>query len=123
MRRAEPHELTEPAVPVITARLTETELADWLPIRFDSIDDPLQAPEPSLGALAKLDAGGYVVLEYGRDSEQLTVEVPLTTKDHSALLARFFEEVGLPISRILWHREGTRLPEPAAANTAGQRPR
>jgi hypothetical protein len=110
MRRAEPHELTDQAVPVITARVTEAELAKWVPIDLDAIDDPLQAPEPSLGALAKLDAGGYVVLNYGKDPEQLTIELPANTKDASALLAAFFREVQLPLSRVLWHRKGTRLP-------------
>src|SRR6266542_4312666 len=115
MRRAEPDELTDHAVPAITARVSEKELAQWLPIRFDSIDDPLQAPEPSLGALAQLDAGEYVVLNYGKDSEQLTVELPATTKDASDLLAAFFREVPLPTSRVLWHRRGTRLPKRQAA--------
>ena len=118
MRRAEPHELTDQAIPVITARLSEAELAKWVPIDLDAIDDPLQAPEPSLGALAKLDAGGYLVLNYGKDSEQLTIELPVNTTDASALLAAFFREVQLPVSRVLWHRKGTRLPERQAAGRA-----
>src|SRR5438128_8522663 len=115
MRRAEAHELTDQAVPVITARITEAELAKWLPIHFDQINDPLQAPEPSLGALAELDTGGYVVLNYGRDSKQLTIEVPETTANASALLAAFFREVPLPTSRVLWLRRGIRLPKNQAA--------
>jgi hypothetical protein len=99
---------------VITARLTKAELAKWLPIPFDAIDDPLQAPEPSLGALAQLEAGGYVVLTYGRDSEQLIVEFPVNTENKSALLAQFFREVPLPLSRVLWHQKGTRLPQHVA---------
>ena len=75
-------------------------------------------PEPSLGALAKLDAGGYLVLNYGKDSEQLTIELPVNTTDASALLAAFFREVQLPVSRVLWHRKGTRLPERQAAGRA-----
>jgi len=118
MRRAKPHELMDPAVPVITARLSEAELAKWLPIRFDAIDDPLQAPEPSLGALAQLDAGGYVVLTYGKDSGQLIVEFPVNTRDRTALLAQFFREVPLPLSRILWHQKGTRLPQGKTEDSA-----
>jgi hypothetical protein len=118
MRRADPHELTDPAVPVITARLSEAELAKWLPINFDAINDPLQAPEPSLGALAQLDAGGYVVLNYGKESGQLTVELPATTRDRTTLLAEFFLEVPLPLSRVLWHQKGTRLPKRKAASRA-----
>jgi hypothetical protein len=106
-----------PAVPVITARLSEAELTKWLPVLFDAIDDPLQAPEPSLGALAQLDAGGYVVLTYGKDSEQLIVEFPINIRNKTALLAQFFREVPLPLSRILWHQKGTRLPQ---RNMAGR---
>jgi len=116
MRRADPHELTDPAVPVITARLSEAELAKWLPINFEAINDPLQAPEPSLGALAQLDAGGYVVLNYGKESGQLTVELPANTRDRTTLLAEFFQEVPLPLSRVLWHQKGTRLPKRKATS-------
>ena len=111
MRRAEPHELNDPAAPVITAHLSQAELATWLPIQFDTIDDPLQVPEPSLGALAQLDAGEYVVLNYGKDSEQLTVEFPVNTRNKTSVLATFLREVPLPLSRILWHQKGTRLPQ------------
>lgn len=99
------------AVPAITAHLSEAELARWLPIRFDTIDDPLEAPEPSLGALAQLDAGEYVVLNYGKDSQQLTVEFPANTRNRTTLLAAFLREVPLPLSRILWHQKGMRLPK------------
>jgi hypothetical protein len=111
MRRADPRELAVPALPVVTARLTEAELSKWLPIRFDAIDDPLQVPEPSLAALAELDSGGFVVLTYGKDSNQLTVELPQATKSFSSLLAAFFREAPIPASRVLWHRRGTRLPK------------
>ena len=118
MRRAKPHELMDPAVPILTAHLSEAELAKWLPIPFDSIDDPLQAPEPSLGALAQLDAGDYIVLTYGKDSEQLIVEFPVNTRNRTALLAQFFREVPLPLSRVLWRQKGTRLPQHQIATRA-----
>jgi hypothetical protein len=104
MRKAKPHELKTPAVPVLTARLTEAELSKWVPIRFEDIDDPLAVPEPSKGALIKLDDGSYVVLYYGKVSGELTIEVPDTTQDFAALLAAFFLEVPLPSSRVLWRR-------------------
>lgn len=114
MRRAGPHELTDPAVPIITARLTEAELMKWMPVHFDAVDDPLQTPEPSLAALVQLDAGAYVVLNYGKESEQLTVEFPVATKDRTTLLAEFFREVPLPLSRVLWHEADTFLPDARA---------
>jgi hypothetical protein len=100
----------------MTARITEAELAKWFPIQFEELCDPLQVPEPSRGALVKLDAGAYVVLNYGRDSGQLTVESPESTRDYTALIAAFFREVPLPTSRVLWHRSDTRLPKRAAAS-------
>ena len=111
MERAKPHELGDHAVPVLTARITESELAKWFPILFDDISDPLEAPEPSRGALVKFGNGAYAVLTYGKDSGQLTVELPESTRDRTAFLEAFFKEVPLPASRVLWHRADTHLPK------------
>lgn len=118
MRRAKPDELKERAFPVMTARLTEAELATWFPIAFDEINDPWAAPEPSLGALASLDAGEYVVLDYGRDSNQLIVRIPADL-DASSFLTSFFREVPMPRSRVLWRREDAKLPAGVAAKRIG----
>ena len=109
MRRASPHELTTRAVPVLTARVTEAELEKWLPVAFDDIDDPLAAAEPSKGALIELTSGAFVVVYYGKDSNQLTLEIP-ESSEASELLASFLDEVPLPISRVLWHRADMKLP-------------
>lgn len=113
MRRAKPQELRERAVPVMTAQVSEAELLEWVPVRFDDIDDPLATPEPSKGALVELESGDYVVLFYGKDSGQLTVEIPEATSDSSELIASFFSEVPLPLSRVLWRRADTHLPKRA----------
>lgn len=118
MRRAKPDELETRAIPAMTARLTEAELLRWVPVDFDEIADPLATPEPSKGALIKLDTGAYVVLYYGKDSHQLVLELPETTKDSSALIAAFLEEVPLPPSRVLWHRPDISLPKGKAASAA-----
>lgn len=110
MRRAEPQELQTRAVPAMTARLSEAELLEWVPVPFDDIIDPLAAPEPSKGALIALDGGGYVVLFYGKESRELVVEIPETTGDSSALVSEFLSEVPLPSSRVLWHRPDITLP-------------
>jgi len=123
MRRAKPHELKTPAVPVMTARLSEPELLKWVPIEFDDIEDPLATPEPSKAALVKLRTGKYVVLYYGRISQQLTVEMPGTTRNSTQLLADFFNEVPLPKSRVLWHRPDAALPKGArGGNRAALKP-
>ena len=109
MRQAKPQELKTRAVPAVTARLSEAELLKWVPVNFEEITDPLATPEPSKGALIKLDTGGYVVLYYGKDSHQLIVEIPENTTDSSALLAQFFREIPLPTSRVLWHRPDIQL--------------
>lgn len=104
MRRAKPQELKTAAVPAMTARLSEAELRQWLPVRFDRITDPLATPEPSKGALIQLEAGGYVVVYYGEESHELTLEIPEGTHDSSGLVSAFMREVPLPSSRVLWHR-------------------
>ena len=110
VRTANPNELKENAFPVMTARLSEAELTKWFPVSFQEVTDPWAAPEPSKGALVKLEDGEYLVLDYGRDSNQLTVRIP-TALDASACLASLFREVPMPRSRILWWRADARLPE------------
>ena len=94
----------------MTALLSEAELLEWLPVPFDDIDDPLATPEPSKGALIQLENSAYVVVYYGKDSKQLTLEIPEATRNSSELVASFFHEVPLPLSRVLWHRPDTKLP-------------
>jgi hypothetical protein len=118
MRAARPDELKQNAFPVMTAELSEAELTKWFPVSFEEITDPWAAPELSKGALVRLEAGEYVVLEYGKESEQLTLRIP-STVDPSSFLTSFFHEVPLPRSRVLWHRAGTRLPRTVAANRVG----
>jgi hypothetical protein len=98
-------------MPVLTAHVTGAELTRWFPIRFEDIDDPLAAAEPSKAALVQLRTGDYVVLSYGKESEQLTVEIPSAAADTASVLAALFDEVPLSPSRVLWHREGIKLPQ------------
>ena len=118
MRRARPNELKEQAFPVMTARLSEAELGKWFPIPFDEINDPWAAPEPSLGALVSLEAGQYVALDYGRQSNQLIVRIPANL-DASSFLASFFREIPMPRARVLWRRADAKLPRIVAAKSAG----
>lgn len=109
MRVAKPHELKSRAVPVMTASMSEDELSNWFPVRFQDIVDPLATLEPSKGALVQLDAGPYVVLYYGRDSKCLTVRIA-EGMNASKFLADFFREVPRIASRVLWHRPDVMLP-------------
>jgi hypothetical protein len=115
MRVAKPNELKTHALPILTARVSESELTRWFPVSFQHIDDPQEAPEPSKAALIKLDAGDYFVLYYGEISNQLMLRIP-EASDASAFLSALFREVPLPRRRILWRREDARLPRHIAAN-------
>jgi len=114
MRVAKPNELKSHALPVLTARVSEAELAKWFPVTFQHIEDPQEAPEPSKAALIKLEDGDYFVLYYGETSNQLTLRIPEST-DGSAFLSALLREVPLPRTRILWRREDARLPRHIAA--------
>jgi hypothetical protein len=108
MRTADPSELTTPAIPVLAARLSETELSRLVPVQFKDmqfkdITDPEQTREPAKAALIRLDSGAYVVLFYGRESKELTVEFPSNADLERSVLA-FLQEVRLPLSRVFWHR-------------------
>jgi hypothetical protein len=102
----------------MTARLSEAELGKWFPVPFDEINDPWAAPEPSLGALVSLDAGEYVVLDYGRESNQLIVRIPANL-DPSSFLISFFREIPMPRARVLWRRPDAKLPRTVAAKRMG----
>jgi hypothetical protein len=114
MRAAKPNELKTHALPVLTARISDAELAKWFPVSFQHIDDPQEAPEPSKAALIKLDDGDYFVLYYGEISNELTLRIPEST-DGSAFLSALLREVPLPRARIIWRREDARLPRHIAA--------
>jgi hypothetical protein len=116
MRAAKPNELRENAFPVITAAVSEAELRQWFPVVFEEITDPWATPEPSKGALIKLDAGEYIVVYWGYDSEQLSVRIPSAT-DASIAVASLLLEVPLPQSRVLWRRADVRMPRHVAAKS------
>jgi len=115
VRVAKPNELKSHAFPILSAQISEAELSKWFPVRFQQIDDPQEAPEPSKAALIRLDTGDYFVLYYGKISKQLTLRIPEAI-DGSAFLSALFREVPLPRTRILWRREDARLPRHIAAN-------
>ena len=121
MRAAQPDELRENAFPVITARVSEAELRQWFPVAFQEIADPWATPEPSKGALIKLDRGEYVVLYWGYESKELSVRIPSAT-DASSVVASLFHEVPLPRSRVLWRRPDVRLPRHIAAKSVSAAP-
>ena len=103
MRGAGPEELKHAANPMLTARLSESELAEWFPVAFEEMTDPWATPEPSKGALIRLDSGEYIVIYWGSDSSQLTVEIPDVISD-KRVLASLLREVPQLESRILWQR-------------------
>ena len=115
MRVAKPDELLTHAFPVLTARITDAELARWFPASFHHLTDPQEAAEPSRAALLRLDKGDYFVLYFGEISKQLTLRIPEAT-DAAAFLDSFLREVPLPLNRIVWRRDGLKLPRIVAAS-------
>jgi hypothetical protein len=107
MRSAKPEELKHAANPMLTARLSAAELAEWFPVAFEEIIDPWATPEPSKGALVRLDSDEYIVIYGGYDSSELTVETPSVTPDKH-VLASLLHEVPQLKSRILWQRPDER---------------
>jgi hypothetical protein len=103
MRGARPEELKQAANPMLTARLSESELAEWFPVVFEEITDPWATPEPSKGALVRLDSGECIVIYWGSDSSELTVEAPNVIPDKNVLASLLLEVPQLE-SRILWRR-------------------
>lgn len=114
MRAAKADELKVNAFPVLTARVSATELSKWFPVELHTLTHPQEVPEPSKAALIKLDTGEYFVLFWGEISKQMMLRIPSAT-DASQFVNAFFKEVPLPRRRILWHRDDVRLPKTVAA--------
>jgi hypothetical protein len=114
MRGARPEELKHAANPMLTARLSESELAEWFPVAFEEIADPWATPEPSKGAIIRLDYGEHIVIYWGYDSNELTVETPNVVPDQH-VLASLLREVPQLKSRILWQRPDERSGERSSA--------
>ena len=113
MRVGKPSELRVPAFPLLTASISEAELAKWFPVPLHHITHPQETAEPSKAALIRLDQGEYFVLYWGEWSKQLKLEIPSATNP-SQFLDSFFREVPLPRTRIIWRRQDARLPRIAA---------
>lgn len=121
MRSADPNELQTHAYPVMTAAISEAELTEWFPVRFQHVTDPQEAAEPSRAALVRLDTDECFALIYGELSNQIMLRIP-TSVDAAAFMRSFFREVPLPTSRIIWRRQDAQLPRQVAANVV-QAPR
>ena len=116
MRLAKPEELKTHAYPVMTAAISEAELSKWFPVTFQDVTDPQEVAEPSKAALVQLAAGSYLVILYGKLSNQLMLRIP-TSVDPSFFMTAFFREVPLPRGRIVWRRQDAKLPRSVAAKT------
>lgn len=79
MRVGKPNEMTVQSFPLLTARISEAELAKWFPVRFHSITHPQETAEPSKAALIRLDKGEYFVLYWGEWSRQPKLKIPSAT--------------------------------------------
>ena len=103
MRRAQPHEFQEDAVPGLVLSLSETRLHELFPIAFEEMD-PLSEPEPSEGTLARLDNGLLVVVVHGTITHRVTLSFPASSDLNRALQA-VFGEVPVRSSEIVWTAE------------------
>ena len=114
MRIAQADELQVNALPVLSARISESELSKWFPFKLHRLTHPQEVAEPSKAALIRLDTGDYFVLFWGEISNQMILRIPETT-NASKFLSAFLKEVPLPRNKILWRRNDARLPRQVAA--------
>src|SRR5262245_24521382 len=100
MRYAQPNELTEDVVPVLQLRLSDQAFDTLFPVKTVNLA-PLAAPEPSRGALIRLDSGSYVVVTYGQVTHRALVEVP-GSADAPNVVQELLSEIDMPTSAIEW---------------------
>src|SRR5947209_20608103 len=103
MRAARPDELTENVVPVLRLRLSRKQFERFFPVRTVALD-PLAAPEPSRGALIRLDSGSYIVVTYGEETQRAIIEVAQSANP-SHVVSELLSEVSVSRSAIEWRRD------------------
>ena len=111
MKRAQPQQLQEDAVPGLVLKLSEARLRELFPVPFEPMD-PLSEPEPSEGTLVELDRGLHVVVVHGMITHRVTLSFPASA-DLSHALQTVFAEIPIRSSEILWAAE-------SAAKTAAR---
>jgi hypothetical protein len=100
MQNAKPEELREETVVVLQAKIGEPQLHQLFPVKLEELD-PLAEPEPSVGALVRLNSGDLIVVTYGRETDTLSLQMP-ESEPAARILAAFFEEVPLWRENIIW---------------------
>lgn len=103
MRRAEPNELQENALPGLVLTLSHSRRQELFPVPFEPMD-PFSEPEPSDGALVQLESGLHIVVVYGTVTHRTTLFFPVSA-DLNIALQRVFTEIAIQPSEILWTAE------------------
>lgn len=103
MKRAQPHELQEDAIPGLVLSLSEARLRELFPVPFAQMD-PYSEPEPSDGALVQLESGLHVVVVRGTITHRVTLSFPASA-NLSRALESVFAEVSIRPAEIVWTAE------------------
>lgn len=112
MIKASPEELQTEVTPVIQAGLDESTVRQLIPVDFESLG-PLVGPEPSMGALLRLETGLLAVAIYGLVTQTLLLKVAEDKVSEESVRA-LLEEIQLPRQSIRWQHPAT-AQAPAAA--------
>lgn len=113
MRNAPAEALRDDVRPALTAHISEADLDRLFPVQFVELDS-LAAPEPSCGALLRLDTGSLVLVEYGKLTSTLTVSVPKRA-DVGDTLVDLLMEVPINPQAIEWMADEWEAPSEAFA--------
>jgi hypothetical protein len=101
--------------PSLIARISPDELKRLFPVPFVDLD-PLAAPEPSRGALLRLQSGRMVVIEYGLVTSRLTVSVPASANIAETLI-ELLNEARIDMDTVEWITDDIEAPPNVAAES------
>ena len=90
MRKASPDDSLIDEFVIFERPLSEEDLTQFFPIEFEDID-VLAAPEPSMGAMIRLESGHHLVIIYGKITHSLAVLKPPNENTGEVLQALFNE--------------------------------
>jgi hypothetical protein len=118
MIKASPEELQTEATPVIQAGLDESTVRQLIPVDFESLD-PLAGPEPSMGALVRLETGLLAVVIYGLVTQTLLLKVAQNEVSADSV-RKLLEEIRVPRGSIRWQHPDTAAAEMAEVSAVAR---
>lgn len=100
MHRINPRECLIDPHRILIAKLGEKDFLRLFPVEMDEFD-PMSEPEPSVGALVRLENSQCIGICYGKITHTLSIVKPIHDITEQ-VIRRILEEIKFPDRSIVW---------------------